>query len=119
MLSIINIFKEKITGLTDKLGISSYILLITFNILYFSTLVGIILINTNYINIFNVIVHSILCLFLMYRFNPLRKNIEIKFYDQIIIFSSAFFLLLNLGIVEVVKKLFTDGSKIISKTHSI
>lgn len=116
MLPILNIFKEKITGFTDKLGISSYILLISFNIVYFSALIGIILINTKYINIFNIIVHSVLCLFLMYRFNPLRKNIEIKFYDQVIIFSSAFFLLLNLGIVEVVNKIFIDGNEIITKT---
>ena len=101
-------------GIVDKLGVSSQMVLFLFNIIYFGTLFGIILINTSYINTFNIIVHSILCLFLMYRFNPLRKSIEIKQYDQVIIFSTAVFLLLNLGIVEFIKNVYTNSSGVLN-----
>jgi hypothetical protein len=111
-----NLFKAKTDLLEDKLGLSSYILLVTFNILYFGALLGVVLINTAYIDSFNIIVHSILCLFLMFRFNPIRKNIEINKYDQVIIFSSALFLLVNLGIVEVIKTFYVDGQITLKKT---
>jgi hypothetical protein len=111
-----NLFKVKTDGLDDKAGLSSYLLLVLFNIVYFGSLVGIVLINPQYINVFNIIVHGILCLFLMYRFNPLRKNIEINRFDQTIIFSTAIFLLLNLGIVEVIKTFYIDGQTKIRKT---
>jgi hypothetical protein len=115
MWSILNIFKEKSTDIIDKIGMSSHFVLIIFNLIYFSALFGIVFINSTYIDIFNIIVHSFLCLFLMYRFNPLRKNIELKHYDQVIIFSSAFFLLLNLGVVEFVKTGFSNGENILNK----
>jgi len=111
MWSLINFFED---GMSDKLGFSSYIALLTFNIIYFSTLFGVLLINTTYIDAFNIVVHSVLCLFLMYRFNPFRKAKEINRYDQIIIFSSALFLLLNLGIIEYVKK-FLNSDTILLK----
>lgn len=111
-----NLFKVKIDGIEDKAGFSSYLLLVLFNIVYFGSLLGIVLINTDYINVFNIIVHGILCLFLMYRFNPMRKNIEINRFDQTIIFSSALFLLVNLGIVESIKTFYIDGQSKIRKT---
>jgi hypothetical protein len=95
-----------IEGIIDKVGTSSHVLLVILNIIYFGTLFGIIVVNPTYINTFNICVHTFLCLFLIYRFNPLRKNIEVKQYDKVIIFSSAVFLLINLGVVEIVKKLF-------------
>jgi hypothetical protein len=97
-----------------NLGRSSYFMLLCFNIIYFATLFGVIFINPTYINRFNICVHTLLCLFLIYRFNPLRKNIEINKYDQIIVFSSAVFLLLNLGIVEIVKKIFLVDTNIMN-----
>jgi hypothetical protein len=110
MWSLINFLKD---GMADKLGFSSYLTLVIFNIIYFSTLFGILIINTTYIDAFNIAVHIILCLFLMYRFNPFRTAREINKYDQIIIFSSASFLLLNLGIVEYVKKIFDGENNIL------
>ena len=107
MWTALGILRDKSAALEDKVGISSYLLLVIFNVLYFGALAGVVYINTAYIDVFNVIVHTILCLFLMYRFNPMHKNIVIKDYDKVIIFSSALFLLLNLGIVEVVKNMFT------------
>jgi hypothetical protein len=111
-----NLFKVKTDGIEDKVGVSSYLLLVVFNIVYFGSLLGIVLINTEYINIFNIIIHSVLCLFLMYRFNPMNKNIEIKKYDQVIIFSSALFLLVNLGIVEFINRFYIDGGTQLKKT---
>jgi len=92
------------TYFSDTIGNSSIYILMIFNILYFSTLFGIIYLKSSYIEIFNIIVHSLLCLFLIYRFNPMRKNIVVKKYDQILVFSTSIFLLLNLGIIEYVKK---------------
>jgi hypothetical protein len=111
-----NLFKVKTDALEDKVGVSSYVLLVVFNIVYFGALVGVVLINSAYINVFNIIVHSILCLFLMYRFSPMQKNIVIKDYDQVLIFSSAFFLLLNLGIVELITAFYVDGQSKLRKT---
>jgi len=107
MWTTLGILRDKSAALEDKVGISSYLLLVIFNVLYFTALAGVVLINTAYIDVFNVVVHTILCLFLMYRFNPMHKNIVIKDYDKVIIFSSALFLLLNLGIIEVIKNMFT------------
>jgi hypothetical protein len=45
------------------------------------------------------------------RFNPLRKDIVIKKYDQVFIFSTAIFLLINLGAVEYINQ-FVDTKKI-------
>jgi len=77
------------------------------------TIAGILIVNSEYINNFNIIVHSLLCLFLMYRFNPMQKTIEIKYYDKVIIFSTALFLLLNLGIVEFIKTRILDGKNLL------
>jgi hypothetical protein len=111
-----NLFKVKTEALEDKVGMSSYFLLVAFNIVYFGALLGVVLINTAYINTFNIIVHIVLCLFLMYRFNPMHKNIVIKEYDKVIIFSSALFLLLNLGIVEIIKTFYVNGQTTLKKT---
>ena len=118
MWSTIGLIRDKYDIITDKVGFSTYALLFIFNILYFGTLIGIVYLNTEYINTFNLIVHTLLCLFLMYRFNPLRKNIEIKHYDQIIIFSTAVFLLLNLGIVKIIKTKIVDGQKLFLNTNT-
>ena len=116
MWSSINFLPTKINNIDDKIGISSYLLLILFNILYFGALFGVVVINTSYINTFKIFVHSILCLFLMYKFNPMQKNIILKDYDAAIIFSSAFFLLLNLGVVEVITRLYINGTENLIKT---
>jgi len=106
---ILNVFKDKVEGIVDKIGLSSYFLLGFFNVIYFSALFGIVFFNQQYINIFNIAVHTLLCFFLLYRFRPGQKTVEIKQYDQVIIFSIAFFLLLNLGIIEIVKRFILEG----------
>lgn len=112
MWTIISLLRDNLDKVTDKLGLTNYLLLIIFNIIYFGAIIGIVLINTEYINIFNIIIHSLLCLFLMYRFNPFRRNIEIKYYDQIIIFNTAVFLLINLGIAQYIRKGIDDSKQL-------
>jgi len=111
MWTFITTIKNNFSNNNDKLGLTNYLLLVVFNIIYIVTIAGILIVNSEYINNFNIIVHSLLCLFLMYRFNPIKKTIEIKYYDQVIIFSTALFLLLNLGIVEFIKTRILDGGK--------
>jgi hypothetical protein len=57
-----------------------------------------------YLNTFNVGMHIMVCLFLIFRFNPLRERNHLKQHDSEIIFSSSLFLLLNLGILEIIRK---------------
>ena len=105
MWTILNTFKENIGT-----GASFYLLLIFFNAIYFLTIFGIVYVDASYLNTFNIAVHTILCLFLIYRFNPMRKSIEITKYDQTIIFSISIFLLVNMGIIETLKSLYVDGT---------
>jgi len=93
---------NKIENIIDKVG-RHYYILIAFNLIYFASLAGIVFTNITYINYFNIGIHILLCLILMYRFNPLRKNIALKEYDQILIFSTSVFLLLNMGVAEFIK----------------
>uniref|UniRef100_A0A6C0JR20 Uncharacterized protein n=1 Tax=viral metagenome TaxID=1070528 RepID=A0A6C0JR20_9ZZZZ len=113
MWTFITTIKNNFSNNNDKLGLSNYLLLVVFNIIYIVTIAGILIVNSEYINNFNIIVHSLLCLFLMYRFNPMQKTIEIKYYDKVIIFSTALFLLLNLGIVEFIKTRILDGKNLL------
>jgi hypothetical protein len=108
MWTMLNIFKEKIGT-----GASFYLLLVFFNAVYFLTIFGIVYVDSSYLNSFNITVHSILCLFLIYRFNPMRKGIEITKYDQTIIFSISIFLLVNMGIIETLKSLYVDGTSLL------
>ena len=64
---------------------------------------GIIRIDIDYVYYYNLFVQIFVCIFLVIRFNPLRQA-TLKAYDQRIIFSSAIFLLFNLGTFEILKK---------------
>jgi hypothetical protein len=65
---------------------------------------GIIRIDIDYVYYYNLFVQIFVCIFLVIRFNPLRQA-TLKAYDQRIIFSSAIFLLFNLGTFEILKKI--------------
>jgi hypothetical protein len=45
------------------------------------------------------------CSFLLFRFNPLREKNHLREIDSRIIFSSSLFLLLNMGVIEIIKKI--------------
>ena len=93
--------------------------ILTFHILYFAVIFGIISINVGYLNAFNIFIHSLVCLFLIFRFNPLREKNRLKDHDSDIIFSSSLFLLLNLGVVEGIKKFFPNYDKDIKELKSL
>ena len=68
-------------------------------ILYVATFLGIFYINPNYIDTFSVIIHIIIALVLIIRFNPFNRNTH-HFDDDIdppIIFTSGIFILTNIG----------------------
>ena len=83
-------------------------LLFWFHVTYFAVIFGIVTLDIHLLNSFNVFMHSLVCIFLILRFNPLRDKNKLRPNDSNIIFSSSLFLLLNMGIVEVIKNFFPD-----------
>ena len=57
------------------------------------------------LNSFNIFIHIMVCSFLLFRFNPLREKNHLREIDSRIIFSSSLFLLLNMGVIEIIKKI--------------
>lgn len=91
----------------DKIKMPIYYLLIgTLYMLYFVLFVGIFYVDAKYIQLVNNSLQLFVCLFLMYRFFPLRKH-ELHKYDSNIIFSCAVLLLINTGIGQLIKDDFT------------
>jgi hypothetical protein len=72
-------------------------------VLYIIVFIGIVQINPVYIHDLRWIMQVFICTFLIYRFNPLRTHVLTK-YDASIIFSSAIFLLINTGMVEIFER---------------
>ena len=96
-----------ITILTMTGPIYTYIMLIVY-FCYFIVFFGIYSINPNYIRILSISIHVIVCIILIIRFNPLRKNITLHPYDRMIIFGSTVFLLTNVVATEVGLGTFTE-----------
>lgn len=84
--------------------VAHYYIYIIFGLhaLYVLTFLGIVSFNAQYMNVFNIFVQTIVCLFLLVRFHPFRKHVFHQ-NDSRIIFSSAMFLLFNLGFIEYFK----------------
>ena len=83
-----------------ELGGKNYrILPIVLYFCYFTLFFGVIYINPEYLDVFRTIMQVFVCVFLIYRFHPYRRH-TLRQYDPNIIFSSALFLLVNLGIVK-------------------
>lgn len=78
---------------------------LTVHVLYALLILGIVVVDATYMEHIHVALQVALCLFLIFRFNPLRSYV-LKDYDGEIIFSSALFLLYNLGITEFLKSYF-------------
>lgn len=70
---------------------------------YIIIFIGIIKINPIYVSDLHLIMQIIVCVILIYRFNPFRTH-ELKKYDANIIFSSAIFLLFNAGVVNIFER---------------
>lgn len=99
-----NTFMSKIDKMYDYFGHYFVTIIVIFHVLYFAVIFGIISFNMAYLNTFNIFIHIMVCMFLIFRFNPLREKNHLKPHDSEIIFSSSLFLLLNLGVLEFIKK---------------
>ena len=70
---------------------------------YIVVFMGVVNFNPTYITDLKLLMQVVICVILIFRFNPLRTH-ELKKYDANIIFSSAIFLLVNTGIAEVFER---------------
>lgn len=95
-----NSIVEFLNNIIDYAGKNFVVLKIILYALYFVTFFGIIAVNPTYIDELRWIMQVVICVFLMYRFNPFVTH-TLKRYDANIIFSSAVFLLINTGLVEI------------------
>ena len=119
---MINIFKF-IVNKTDKIYdlMGHYLLkvLLIFHIIYFAIVFGVVTFDINYLNLLNYCVHTIICLFLIIRFNPYRENNHLHPNDPKVIFSISIFLLLNMFVMEVIRIFFPNHHKNIEKIKHI
>lgn len=94
-------YLDRIFDFMERIKIPVYLISIGFMYLsYFVVFFGIFNINEKYIRMIQISIYTIICLFLLIRFNPFMKP-ELKPYDSNIIFTSAILLLSNVVIVEV------------------
>lgn len=76
--------------------------LIILHVLYFAVLLKVNIINSKYVNFLRTFVNMFICLFLIYRFHPFRKELYLKKYDDTIIFTCAVVLFFNEGFVNYI-----------------
>ena len=67
---------------------------------YIFIFLGISYILPTYIRVISNFMHVVICLFLIYKFNPLRSKQQLTEYDNYFIFFSAFFILISMGLTE-------------------
>jgi len=75
---------------------------------YIFLFLGISYISPSYITTFGNFMHIFICLLLIYKFNPLRGKIQLSEYDSQLIFLSATFILVNIGLVEIANAFFNQ-----------
>ena len=107
---MINDINNRFDKIYDYFGDYYLTTLFWFHIIYFLVVFGIITLDMALLNSFNVIIHTIVCLFLIARFNPLREKNTLRAIDSRIIFSSSLFLLLNMTVIELIHKYFPSIS---------
>ena len=95
-----NHFIDKLNDIVDYTGKNFVALEVILYAMYFVTFFGLLSLNPSYISEFRWIMQVIICTFLIYRFNPFVTH-TLKRYDANIIFSSAVFLLVNTGMIEI------------------
>ena len=91
----------QIDSYLDRIGKPYVIFLLIAHILYIVTYLGLLSNNETYIKTLNIALQTFIVVFLLIRFNPLRKKYEVKPVDVEIIFGSAFLLGTNLISVEL------------------
>jgi len=67
---------------------------------YIFIFLGISYLLPSYIRIISNVMHLLICFFLIYKFNPLRKNQQLTETDSKLIFFSAVFIIMSTGITE-------------------
>ena len=100
-----SVIQRQLDNVLEKYGEYIDFSAILLHLIYIFTFIGLLSVNPLYIKDFDFIVQLVICLFLLFRFHPFRKH-ELRVYDSKIIFSSALFLLLNLGFVKYAKILY-------------
>lgn len=102
-------------NIINTIGKYYRVLPILLTIAYGLIFIGVIYINPEYLYNFKTIMQLIVCIFLIYRFHPYRKHV-LQEYDARIIFSSAMFLLVNIGAVAIANKIITPINDVINLT---
>lgn len=75
---------------------------------------GIVILDQDYIKQYNRMIQMFVCVFLLFKFHPFREH-TLKKVDSKIIFGSALFLLLNLGIVQFMNSTIIEMEKTIKE----
>ena len=113
-----NALLQKIDDLFEIIKKPFYIfLLVLLHVLYIGTYIGIIRYNVKYVDYLNIGVQLFICLFLIIRFHPFRKH-DLKEFDGDIIFGSAIYLLINLGLTEYVLH-YLNNAMDFTKYHNV
>lgn len=102
---------NEIDSIYDYFGHYFVKTILIFHLIYIAVIFGIVSLDMSYLNTFNIFIHSLVCLFLIIRFNPLKEKNHLREHDSDIIFSSSLFLLLNMGIIEGIKKYLPNYSE--------
>jgi hypothetical protein len=75
---------------------------------YIFLFLGVSYVSPGYIKTLGNFMHIFICLLLIYKFNPLRGKIQLTDYDSQLIFLSATFILVNIGLVEIANAFFNE-----------
>ena len=94
-----------------------FVLLVVINMSYLLLGIGILLISREYLHILTVAFHILICLFLIYRFNPFVKA-RLLPHDNYIIFGSTLLLLFNVVFLEIGIDIDSVFSFVTSKLNS-
>lgn len=106
---------QVLDGIFDKFKIPIIYSIYFIHIFYIFLFFGFVFINPEYIKYLSIFIQVLICIILIIRFNPYRKHNFVET-DSRIIFSSAIFLLTNLGITEYIRSQIEIPFTTISKT---
>ena len=93
-------------------------LILLINALTIAAYFGILNYNVKYIDYLNIGIQLFICIFLIIRFHPFRKH-HLKEFDANIIFGSAVYLLVNLGLTEYVLHYVNNVLEVKTRYHII
>jgi len=97
-MKILDPIFNTIDNILDKIANPIYYwLIILLYLIYLAAFFGILYINNTYIHHLDIFIQTFIAVILIIRFNPLRKHV-LRESDNTIIFASAIFLLMNVGL---------------------